>query len=100
MDAAKGVTVLITGAGRGVGRAQALAFAHAGAAKIILLARSEDELAEVEGAIHEQTSGATEVLRIRADVTNEEDIKKAVELAGEVHGAWLTNSYFESVTDY
>lgn len=85
-DTAEGISVLITGAGRGVGRAQAIAFAQAGAKKIIIISRSAHELAEVEGAIKGATSGKTEVLKVRADATSEEDVRKAFDLAGDVHG--------------
>ena len=85
-NTAEGISVLITGAGRGVGRAQAIAFAQAGAQKIIIISRSAHELAEVEGAIKGATSGRTEVLKVRADVTSEEDVRKAFDLAGDVHG--------------
>lgn len=46
-----GKVVLITGAGRGIGRAIALQYAHAGVAAIILCARSTPQLAEVASLI-------------------------------------------------
>ncbi|KAJ5650492.1 NADP(+)-dependent dehydrogenase [Penicillium longicatenatum] len=41
---ALGKTVIITGAGSGIGQATALAFARAGAAKIVLIGRNEEKL--------------------------------------------------------
>ncbi|KAF2629247.1 putative oxidoreductase ucpA [Macroventuria anomochaeta] len=46
-----GKVILITGAGRGIGRAIALQYAHAGVAGIILCARTNDQLDEVESRI-------------------------------------------------
>ncbi|RME67373.1 MAG: SDR family NAD(P)-dependent oxidoreductase, partial [Alphaproteobacteria bacterium] len=48
-DAFAGQTVLVTGAGRGIGRACALAFADCGAA-VIAVARSADELESLAAA--------------------------------------------------
>ena len=43
-NTAAGRTVIITGAGRGIGRGIAHSFAKAGAHALVLVARSEDEL--------------------------------------------------------
>ncbi len=45
-----GKTAVVTGAGRGIGRAIALGFAKAGA-DVAILARTETELSEVAGEI-------------------------------------------------
>jgi NAD(P)-dependent dehydrogenase (short-subunit alcohol dehydrogenase family) len=83
---AAGLCVVITGAGRGIGRAQALAFAQAGAARVIIGARSAHELDEVEQAIH-ALGGKTEVVKAVLDVTDEESVARAFAHAGDVNGA-------------
>ncbi|GAA5888894.1 hypothetical protein JCM5296_005035 [Sporobolomyces johnsonii] len=82
-NAASGLNVLVTGSGRGVGRATALAFAQAGAKKIVLTSRSQNELEEVKGAIEKLGKG-TEVKVITADLTAVKDVDKLFEEAGEV----------------
>ncbi len=66
---------LITGAGRGIGRAIALAYA-AGGAKVALTARTTAELDEVVGQIH--TAGGT-ALAFPADLANRAVLKKLVD---------------------
>jgi len=74
--------VLVTGAGRGIGKRLALGFAQAGA-RVGLLARSKAELdlahLEIEHA------GGT-ALRLRADVTDFEQLSVAVERMHSHHG--------------
>jgi NAD(P)-dependent dehydrogenase (short-subunit alcohol dehydrogenase family) len=53
-----GKSALVTGAGRGIGRATAIGLAAAGA-RVGLLARSSDELSEVAATITEQGGNAT-----------------------------------------
>jgi NAD(P)-dependent dehydrogenase (short-subunit alcohol dehydrogenase family) len=83
---ADGLCVVITGAGRGIGRAQALAFAQAGAARVVIGARSAHELDEVEQAIH-AIGGKTEVVKAVMDVTDEASVARAFAHAGDVNGA-------------
>lgn len=87
---AKGLSVLITGAGRGIGRAQALAFAQAGATKITLVSLEEEELNEVKTKIASlgEPGDARQVSVVKADVTSEEQVAKAFDEAGSVDGAY------------
>ena len=62
-----GKVAVVTGAGRGIGRAIALAYAREGA-RLVLAARNESELEEVVGAVEE--AGA-EAVSIRTDVTSQ-----------------------------
>jgi 3-oxoacyl-[acyl-carrier protein] reductase len=71
----KNVTVLVTGAGRGIGKRLAIGFASR-AARVALLARSKAELDLCHLEI-EHTGGSA--LRIRADVSDYEQMSAAVE---------------------
>src|SRR5579872_5509773 len=71
----KDVTVLVTGAGRGLGKRLAIGFAQAGA-RVGLLARSK---AELDLANLEIEHGGGNSLRIRADVTDFEQLCAAVD---------------------
>ena len=70
MDTIKEKSVLITGAGRGIGKRLAMGFAQAGA-RVGLLARSQAELDLAKLEI-EQAGG--KALRIRADVRDLEQM--------------------------
>ncbi len=78
----KNKNILITGAGRGIGKRLALGFARLGA-RVALLGRSKAEidLAHIE---IEQTGGSA--LRIRADVTDPEQLALAVDRVRVVFG--------------
>jgi NAD(P)-dependent dehydrogenase (short-subunit alcohol dehydrogenase family) len=73
--------VLITGAGRGIGKRLAIGFAHAGA-RVGLLGRNEAEL-DVTKLEIEHAKGAA--LRLRADVCDFEQVCAAVE---RMTGTW------------
>ena len=75
MNTVKGKSVLITGAGRGIGKRLAMGFAAEGA-RVGLLARSQAELDLAKLEI-EQAGG--QALRLRADVREPEDLAHAVE---------------------
>ena len=68
-------TAVITGAGRGIGRALAIGFAEAGA-NLVLLSRTEKELDEVATIISDMGRTA---LPIVTDVTKPSDISEAIE---------------------
>lgn len=72
-----GKVAIVTGAGRGIGRAIATRFAREGM-KVILAARSADQLESVAREIN-NTGGMA--VPIPTDVTNEEQVKSLVERA-------------------
>jgi 2-deoxy-D-gluconate 3-dehydrogenase len=75
----EGKTALVTGASRGIGRAIAEAYAHAGA-DVALLARDGDRLSEVATAV--ESAGRRAVVLV-ADVTDREAVQLAVTSAIE-----------------
>lgn len=77
-----GQTALVTGAGRGLGRAMAVHLARAGA-RVALVARSRAELDAVAAAL--TADGAT-ALAIPADVTDPDAVDHAVEAAESALG--------------
>lgn len=73
---------LITGAGRGLGRAIALAFAREGA-RVVVAARSADEIAETAWLIQEL---GREALAVPADVRRRESVEQLVGQALAAYG--------------
>ena len=73
---------IITGAGRGVGRSTALAFARAGA-KVVLCSRTGVQLDEVVAEIRRQGG---EALAVAGDVAREEDVHKLFEQTLQAYG--------------
>ncbi|KAL8900592.1 MAG: hypothetical protein Q9192_000979 [Flavoplaca navasiana] len=78
-----GKTVVITGAGTGIGRETAVAFAMAGARRLILIGRTESTLSQTRASVQNHSSTIT-CLVFEADVTNERAMGK---IAVEV-GTW------------
>lgn len=76
-----GQTALITGAGSGIGRSIAVAFAKAGA-KTIIAGRRLSELEDTARIIRDAGGDA---LCVAADVTGEESVNALIERAGPLH---------------
>jgi NAD(P)-dependent dehydrogenase (short-subunit alcohol dehydrogenase family) len=72
---------IVTGAGRGLGRAMALGLARGGCRVVITAAREQQEIDEVAAEM-----GAERGLALRADVTREEDCARVVASALERFG--------------
>lgn len=75
-----GRVAVVTGGGRGLGRAMGLALARAGCRVVITAAREADEIAQVAAI------GGERVLALQADVTREEDCARVVATALERFG--------------
>ncbi|MDQ1474257.1 MAG: hypothetical protein QOJ99_5737 [Bryobacterales bacterium] len=82
MRSPKDATILITGAGRGIGKRLAIGFAQAGF-RVGLLGRSQGELDVTKLEI--EHAGGT-ALRIRADVSDYEQVAAGVEKMNSVWG--------------
>lgn len=77
-----GRTTIVTGGGRGIGRAIAMAFAGLGS-QVAVLARSGDEIEAVQRDI-EATGGRA--LAVRVDISDSADVKDAYERVTSVLG--------------
>jgi NAD(P)-dependent dehydrogenase (short-subunit alcohol dehydrogenase family) len=77
-----GKTALITGAGRGIGRAVALGLADAGAG-LIMLARSAGQLEETRGVLLGRGTGIARIRVVAADLGDEEQRSRAIGAALE-----------------
>lgn len=71
-------TVVITGGGRGIGKAIAIAFAQAHAKGIALLGRTESTLQEMSDAI-KKISHSTDVLLAIADIQDKKQVQNAID---------------------
>ena len=66
---------LVTGAGRGIGKAIAVALARAGC-RVILCSRTQGQLDETANTIH---AGDGQSLVVPADLTRDEDIQRLID---------------------
>ena len=82
MNLLKGKVAVVTGAGRGIGRAVAIALAGEGAA-VALAARTADE---IESAASEIRAGRGRALTVPTDVTRQTDVDVLFELVREKLG--------------
>ncbi|HEX6801948.1 MAG TPA: SDR family NAD(P)-dependent oxidoreductase [Candidatus Binatia bacterium] len=80
MGAIDGKVALVTGAGRGIGRAIAIALAKAGC-EVVITARSLDQLLDVQKAIDAVKGMA---LPIQADLTRDDDLQRLVQSCGAI----------------
>ena len=78
----QGRIAIITGAGRGIGRAAALRFAREGA-RVVLFSRSPTHLDEIAAEI---ARAGFPVLTIAGDVSSEEDVHALFQQAMQAHG--------------
>ncbi len=82
MTELRGQTALVTGGGRGIGRAVCLELAKAGA-NVIIAARHESEIRETEKMV-KQVGG--KAMAVQADIRNEEDVRNLVSKTMEKFG--------------
>ena len=83
----KGRVAIVTGAGRGIGRATAVALANEGAS-VMLAARSVGEIESVAAEIRQGCAvcGAERVLAMACDVTSEAQVAAMVARTLEAYG--------------
>ncbi len=79
----KNQVAIITGAGRGVGRATAQLFAQQGA-HVVLFSRTQAHLDETSASIITRVGGS--VLAIAGDVAREEDVQKLFQATRDTYG--------------
>jgi 3-oxoacyl-[acyl-carrier protein] reductase len=80
MDSLAGKVALVTGAGRGIGRAIAIALAKGGC-DVCITARSIDQLLDVQKEIYAVKGKA---VPIQADLTRDDDLESLVQSCGPV----------------
>ncbi|HTK81750.1 MAG TPA: SDR family NAD(P)-dependent oxidoreductase [Bacteroidota bacterium] len=67
-------TAIVTGAGKGIGKAIALALSSAGA-NVVVAARTQSD---IDGVAHQIREAGGSALSVRADVSKEEDVRQLV----------------------
>ena len=77
-DAAKGRSVLITGAGTGIGKATAISFAEAGSKTIVVVGRRMNVLEDVKAEIEKKFKDC-QVLAESVDVSDANDVEQLFE---------------------
>jgi len=77
-----GKAALVTGAGRGIGRATAIGLAAAGA-DVLVTARSAGELAGTVAAIRDASPAAGQVMAVAADIADERQRQRVIDAALE-----------------
>lgn len=77
-----GQTIIITGAGSGIGQAACLAYAAAGATRLILLGRRQAKLDETRTLVEAQSPGSCVVDSFAADATHAAAITSVAEAVG------------------
>ncbi|KAJ3567277.1 hypothetical protein NPX13_g6823 [Xylaria arbuscula] len=87
-------TIIIIGAGSGIGRETALAFAAAGASRVALLGRTEASLEETASKIKE-IGRCSPMIQV-ADVTDENELQKAAASIGKWHVLVLCSGWVVS----
>ncbi|RAO67400.1 uncharacterized protein BHQ10_003412 [Talaromyces amestolkiae] len=80
-----GKVVLITGAGRGIGRSTALRYAESGPACIIICARTGSELDTLEDDI-KNINSSIRVRKFSIDICNKEQVNSVLKAASEEEG--------------
>jgi 3-oxoacyl-[acyl-carrier protein] reductase len=78
----EGKTAIVTGSGRGIGKAIAMGFAEEGA-QVVVTARTPEEIAEVAEEI---AANGGKALAAECDVTDEEGVKGLVKQAADSFG--------------
>jgi NAD(P)-dependent dehydrogenase (short-subunit alcohol dehydrogenase family) len=74
-----GKTVIITGGGAGIGAAIAKSVAPAGASHLAIIGRRSALLSKTAADIKASTDTKTEIFPVTADLTNKEEVDKAIE---------------------